>query len=116
MELDIRVAHAVVPSECVRPTERLLVCTEVTPYFLFPGVMDRVFVPRKVVGSREDSVAWLAGTRVDAVAPMRAGLAIEKTRRHARADTIASPGATETVSLSVSFPLVLLQQCWSVEA
>ena len=105
-EFNIRVTHAVVPSECVRPAERLLIGTELAPDFLLASIVDGVFVPGKVVGSREERVTGLSGARVDAVAPVRTGLRVNQRRFRAR-DLWTSLTA-EPMALPVAFPLMLL--------
>lgn len=105
-------AHPVVSCECVCTAKRLLLIAEIAPYLLFACVVDRVLVPREIVGPRENSVTRLASTRVDAVAFVRTSLAAEETRRHAH--ILYSRGCR--MGLSVSFPLVLLKLCWRLEA
>ena len=108
MEFDIRMAHTVVSSEGVGAAKRLLVRAQIAPYLLLPRVVNRVLVPGEVIGPREDGIAWLSRARVDTVAPVRTGLAIEKSRCHAYAGTVASPCGAESVCLSMAFSLVLL--------
>jgi hypothetical protein len=72
--VDLRVDHAHVSCQGIVPRECLLLCAQVTPNLLLARVMDRIFMPRKIVGSRKDRVAGLACRRVDALTPVWASL------------------------------------------
>jgi len=109
VEFDIGVTHAIVSSECVCPAECLFVGAQVAAHLLLARIVNRIFMPCQVVGPREDGIAGLASTRVDAVAPVWAGLAVEEARRHACANAVSPTRSAEAMGLSVAFPLVLLK-------
>lgn len=115
-ELDFRMANAVVPSERIRPAEGLLVRAKIAANLLLPRVVDGVFVSRKIVGPREYCVAWLPGAGVDPVAFVRAMLRVVQTPGQARHHRLRSSWCSKAMGLSVTFPLVLLEKNWGVEA
>lgn len=70
--------HAHVSGESVVAREALLLGADVAVYLLLAGVVDRILVSCKIVGSREDRVARLACGRVGAVAAVRSGLGVPR--------------------------------------
>lgn len=110
-KLNIGVAHAVMSSKGISAAKRLLISAQVAANLLLACVVNRVFVPGKVVGSREDSVAGLSSAGVDTIAAVRPSLRHE-TGRHAT----WLPATVEAMCLAMSLPLVLLQKRWGFEA
>ena len=104
-KVNIGMTHAIVPSESVCSAERFDVDAQIAHALLFTRVVDRVLVPSKVVGSREDRVAGLPRTRVDPVAPLRAGLRVQQRRCHA--GRVWPPRLVDGLSLLVALSLVL---------
>lgn len=120
-EVDVRMAHAVVPCERVRPAERLVLGAQVASDFLLARVVDRVLVPRQVVRPREDRVTRLARARVDPVAPMRACLRVEEDtcrpcEAYLRSVRCCAGGAVRAVRRAMPFALVLLEEDGRLEA
>ena len=64
------------PGERIIPGKCLLLRAQVTPYLDLASVVNGVFVSGEIVGAREDGVAWLAGTGIDALAFVRARLGV----------------------------------------
>lgn len=62
--------EGVVAAECP------LLAAVLTADFVLLAVVDGVFVPRQVVGSAENSIARLPGSRIGAVTLVRARLAV----------------------------------------
>ena len=71
------VADAVMPSECVRPAERLYVGAEMTPVLSLACIVNCILVACKIVGPREDGVARIPGAWVNTVAQVWSCLAIQ---------------------------------------
>ena len=63
-EIHIRMHDTHMSRQRIIPTERLLLRTQVTPHFLLPTVIHRLFVSRQIVASAEDGVTWFAGAGV----------------------------------------------------
>jgi hypothetical protein len=61
-------------SKGILPTERLFVITDLTSDLLPVCIMNGIFMARQVIGSGEDSVARLVGSRVDPSTLVRAGV------------------------------------------
>lgn len=57
--------HAHVSGEGVIATEGLLLSAKMAPHLLLARVVNRIFVPSKIVGPREDRIAWFARRRID---------------------------------------------------
>lgn len=104
---------AKVPCEGVCAAEGLFFGAYLAPHLDFPDVVNGVFVPRQIVGTREDCIAGLARRWVDPVALVRARLGVEEAVGRTG---IGSPaGVVQPVRLAVTLPLVLLEQCGRLE-
>ena len=63
--------NAEVTGQGIIPAERLFFSTQMTPYFLFSGVVDRVLMSREIIGPREDGIAGFSSRGVDSFALIR---------------------------------------------
>lgn len=120
-KLDVGMANSIVSRKRIRAAKSLLLSTQIAPNLLLAAIVDRVLVPCKVVGSREDGVAGLACTRVDAVALVGPVLSIEELRRHAVSampHLHVCPASTcaKAMCLTMTLALVLLQERRRVES
>lgn len=95
--------HAIVPSECVGAAECFFNRAKIALDFVLALVMNRVLVARQVVRAGEDGIAHLAGAGVDAIAAVRASLAVQNGRCH---DAVLS---AKVLRLAVSLAFVLLK-------
>lgn len=77
--VNLRVHNPHMSRECIVAGEGFFFGTQVTPHFLFFGVMDRIFVPSQVVWPREDRVAGFACGGIDSLTFVRAGLGVSDT-------------------------------------
>lgn len=89
--------------------EGLVLVTDVTAHLLLPSGVDRMLVPCKIVGPREDGIACFACRRVDAFALVRASLGVAE--RGVAADKVAA-----RCCLPVCLALVSLESGGRVEA
>lgn len=112
-ELNIRVADSVVSRQCISTAKGLFLRTQVAVHLLLLGVVDRILVPCQVVRSREDGVAGLASARIDAIAAVRSGLAVEQAGSHADVVVVLLllllTSTSQCVRLPVTLALVLLE-------
>lgn len=114
-ELQIRVTDAVMPGKRIRAAKRLLLGTNVATDLLFAPIVNRILVSCQVVGPREDGVARLASAGVDAFAFVRPSLRIEEVARCCGRNLWPAQ-TSQTMRLSMTLALVLLQQRWCLES
>ena len=100
--VDFGVHHSHMPGQCIIARESLFFGAQMTADLLLAGIVDRVFVPCQIVGSREDRIAWLSCRRIDPFALVWASLGV--ARRCVTGDQVATRGG-----LSMGFALVLLK-------
>ena len=74
--VDVGVYDPHVSGQGVISRKRFLFGAQVAAHFLFPGIVDRVFVTGEIVGTGKDRVAGLAGAGIDALTFMWASLRI----------------------------------------
>jgi len=77
-EIDLRMNNAHVTSERIIPRKGLLLDAQRTSHLLLARVVNGVLMTSQVVRSRKDSVAWLSGCGIDALAFVRAGLRVAR--------------------------------------
>lgn len=70
-------AHSVVARERISSAECLFNGAEIAADLDLFAVVDGVLMPGQVIGAREDGTARLSSARVDAIAPVRPGLAVQ---------------------------------------
>jgi hypothetical protein len=76
-ELYLGMADSIMSRECIRSTEGLLLCAEVTPNLLLLRIVYCVLVPSKIVWPRENGVARFPSTGIYPFALVRARLGVE---------------------------------------
>ena len=106
-EVNFGMHNAHVPRQSVAAREEFFFLAERASRLLLADVVDRILVPREIVGPREDGVARLSGPGVDALALVRPRLRValhELGRRHSR-----SNAGSDVWRGSVHVALVLLQ-------
>jgi hypothetical protein len=100
--IHFRMNHPHVPGQRIIAREGLLLRAQMTSDLLLTGVVDRVLVPRKIVGSRKDRIARFSSRRIDPLTFMGASLGVPRR-------VIAANEMTARGRLPVSLSLVLLE-------
>jgi hypothetical protein len=75
-KVDFWMDYAHMPGQGVISREGLVLDAQCASDLLLARVVDGVLVPRKIIGAREDGVAWFASGRVDALTLVRPRLRI----------------------------------------
>ena len=103
------VHHTHVSGQCIIATEGLLLSAEMASHLLLARIVDRIFMSGKIVGPREDRIAWLASRRVDPLTLVRTSLRVAKRG-------IPSNQVTTRGRLAMRLTLVSLELGGSLEA